>query len=87
MKTLTIATALLFLSGCKWTDNRAEELKFVAMPMELADCRVFFVRDTSAGSMTVARCPNSTTTTSVQMGKVKAVAIVVDGVEYVPSQK
>ena len=84
MRTTIILCAMFLLGGCS---DASKELKFAAMPKELADCKVFRVTNANGEGMTVARCPNSTATTSVQSGKTQAVSIVVDGIEYMPAQK
>ena len=53
---------LLVLVGCSDT---SKEIHFPAMPPELADCKVFYVSNSSWEHMTVVRCPLSVTTTEV----------------------
>lgn len=64
------------LAACSETSR---EIKFLAMPPELADCKVFRVENSGGYTMTVARCPHSTTTTEVQQGKITLVAVVAEG--------
>lgn len=80
MKRLILATVLSAgLAGCS---NSASELHFSALPPELKDCKIFAVNNDSGSHIKVARCPNSTTTTTYSQGKRRASVIVVDGVEY-----
>jgi hypothetical protein len=54
------------------------------LPPELADCKFFQLSGNSVtDKITVVRCPNSTTTTTYQVGKTKKSVVVIDGVEYV----
>ena len=84
MKTLLFLILVTSLAGCY---NKAEERKFSAMPKELANCRVFYVQNSDGVGMTVARCPNSTTTAEVRSGKTTQTTVTIDGVEYAPTQK
>jgi outer membrane PBP1 activator LpoA protein len=74
----------IVLAGCT---DKVEERKFLAMPKELADCRVFYVQNRDGNSMTVVRCPNSATTTEVRSGKSTQTTVTIDGVEYAPVAK
>lgn len=47
------------------------------LPPELSDCKVY-----TNDSITIVRCPNSTTTTKVS----KNTTIVIDGMEYIPKK-
>ena len=81
MKKLLFVVLVMLLAGCT---PSAKELNFPVMPEELADCKVFRLSNSSGNIITVARCPNSVTTT--KSGKAPAV-IVIDGVEYAPVKK
>ncbi len=76
---------LLSTVGCG--SDKAEEIKFSAMPKELADCRVFYVRHRDGYALTVVRCPNSVANATVQSGKVTETTVTIDGVEYAPVAK
>lgn len=81
---LTAVLGALLAVGCS---DSARELKFKAMPEELADCRVYGVSNADGQRMTVVRCPFSTTTTQVQSGKTRLTTVTIDGIEYAPVAK
>lgn len=81
-KTLLIG-ALLALAGCS---NGYSEKSFPVRPDELKDCRIFGLTNDSGNSITVARCPNSVTTTTYKSGKSSRATVVIDGETYVKSQ-
>ena len=83
MKTTILILTLVF-AGCT---DKVEERKFAAMPKELADCRVFYLQNSSGNSMTVVRCPNSATTAEARSGKTTQATVTIDGVEYTPVLK
>jgi hypothetical protein len=69
------------LAGCDVPS--ASETKYEVVPPELADCKFFKLSsEYLSDKITVARCPNSTTTTIHQYGKLKKSVVVIDGVEY-----
>lgn len=80
MKKLTIIAIALLLSACS---DAAYEVKFPAAPPEFADCKFARLENSKGANVTVARCPNSTTSTTYKSGKTTKTTIVVDGVEYV----
>jgi hypothetical protein len=49
------------------------------LPTELSDCKLFKLSN-GIDDITVARCPNSTTSTTFREGKHDETAVVVDGV-------
>jgi hypothetical protein len=69
----------LFLVGCK---PDAEERVYSVLPEELKDCRFFRLSDEFSNTITVARCPNSSTTVKVH-NKQSTTSVVIDGVEYI----
>jgi len=69
---------LVALSGCK---PDAEERVYSVLPEELKDCRFFRLTDEFSTTITVARCPNSSTTVKVH-NKQSTTSVVIDGVEY-----
>lgn len=75
------AVVLLAVAGCS---DIAEERHFPAMPKELADCRVFYLQNSKGNSLSVVRCPHSTTTTKERSGKSDRTVVTIDGVEYAP---
>jgi hypothetical protein len=68
----------LFLVGCK---PDAEERVYSVLPEELKDCRFFRLTDEFSNTITVARCPNSSTTVKMH-NKQSTTSVVIDGVEY-----
>ncbi len=81
---LTAVLGALLAVGCS---DGARELKFKAMPAELADCRVHEVSNSDGARMTVVRCPLSVTTAQVPNGKTRRTTVTIDGVEYTPVAK
>lgn len=83
---LIIGASLLtaVLGGCS---NSATEVNYPVRPPELQDCKIYRLTNDSGGYITIARCPNSTTTTTYQKGKTTTATIVVDGVEYVKREQ
>jgi len=76
---LVVATVAL-LTGC---EPSAKVRTYPVLPDELKDCKFFYLNGgDGVGSITVGRCPNSTTT--VQMNnKARTTTVVIDGKEYV----
>ena len=81
-KILLIATATvaLLLSACSSTP-RTELDGDYKMEGVLEGCQVAKATDDDYDTITVVRCPNSTTTTK-SGGKVKRTVVVIDGVKY-----
>lgn len=79
MKRLLIALlAAMAVAGCS---DSARTVNFPAMPADFADCKVVRVSNSNGAELTLARCPNSTTTTRTT-GKNPRTTIVVDGKTY-----
>lgn len=79
MKRIILIATLALLAGC---EPGAKQINFPVVPDELKDCKFFEVTDTNNFRITVARCPNSSTT--VQMNnKARTTSVIVDGKEYV----
>lgn len=84
LKLITL-TILLTLAGC--SDDGITESSFYQsqLPDELKDCKVY------NGSLTIVRCPNSTTATHYRKGKRHEDVILIDDREYekveVPKQE
>jgi hypothetical protein len=70
---------LLALAGCK---PDAEVKNYSVLPDELKGCKFFRLTDENGSSITVARCPNSTTTV-VQSDKAHTTTVIIDGKEFV----
>jgi hypothetical protein len=80
MKQLILAFGLLMaLAGCK---PDAEVKNYAVLPDDLKDCKFFRLTDDIGSSITVARCPNSTTTTR-QSDKAGTTSVIIDGKEYI----
>lgn len=85
MKKVLLALAIMgALAGCSDT---ARPLYFSAMPEDFKDCKIAVVTNSDGYKITLARCPNSTTSASVPQGKTVVTTITVDGVEYVSKEK
>ena len=78
MKLFIIVIALL-LSAC---EPGGKTVDFPVRPEEFKDCKFAYLTNSQGTGITVARCPNSTTTT-LQSDKAKTTTVVNDGVEYV----
>lgn len=77
MRVITICALGLALlaTGCE----RSVSVADYPLPPELSDCNLFKLADGNGSEITVARCPNSTTSTTFREGKHNESAIVVDG--------
>ena len=73
---LVIVMIALFVIGC---NDSATELHFSVMPPELSECKIYLLYR-NGFSFTIARCPNSTTTTTYRSGKNTTSTILVDTV-------
>ena len=86
---ISISIFTLLLVGC---DNPREVKKdrySIALENSkgLEDCKDFRLNhNDGTGSITVIRCPNSSTTTEYLEGKYTETTVVIDGVEYVKKQ-
>jgi hypothetical protein len=81
MKRILILAALL--AGCS---NGYKEKTFPVKPGELADCRFFELTNDTGGIVTVARCPNSATTTNYKSGNATRTTVIIDGKQYVEKE-
>ncbi|MEX3983841.1 hypothetical protein AB4Y45_33185 [Paraburkholderia sp. EG287A] len=79
MRVLTICALGLALlaTGCE----RSVEVADYPLPQELSDCSLFRLQDGHGSEITVARCPNSTTSTTFREGKHDETSVIVDGPE------
>ena len=82
-KTVTV----LMLAGLAGCHNGYSESNFPLRPDELKDCYIGELRNETGEHITIARCPNSTTTTNYKSGKTTKATIVVDGVTYEEKSK
>jgi hypothetical protein len=71
---------VLCLAACS-PDARVKN--YPVLPDELKDCKFFRLTDGDGASITVARCPNSTTAVR-QSDKSGTTSVVIDGREYTP---
>lgn len=85
MKHFLIVLTGFLLIGC--TPETTDITGNFVLPNELSDCKIFYMRPSDVGSITVARCPNSTTSTTYSSGKTTHTTIVVDGVEYIKKEE
>lgn len=81
MKKIIIFLFLISLFGCG--NNSYNEVVFPVIPTELKDCKTFNLQNVNGFGITVMRCPNSTTSTNYNEGKIKKTVVVVDGEEYI----
>jgi hypothetical protein len=82
VKIATILSILL-LAGCS---PSAEEKVWPILPEALKDCKFYKLKDDAANTITVVRCPMSSTTTQYKNGKTTQTTVVIDGVEYAPTK-
>lgn len=75
-----LIVALAALVGCS---PDAQTRHYPVLPDELKDCKFFRLTDGNGSWVTVARCPNSTTTVR-QTDKAGTTSVVIDGKEYSP---
>ena len=75
---ISLAAAAVVLAGCSPNYN---SLSMPVLPDELKDCKFYYVSNGGV-SMRIVRCPNSTTSTTYQDGKIKRTDVVIDGVTY-----
>lgn len=82
MKLFISVALVLLLTGCD-KSYRDVNTDYV-LPEELSDCKIYKLHDGNIlnGVIVITRCPNSSTSTNHQVGKVRVNNIVVDGVEY-----
>ena len=76
MKKLILLCSLLAITGCT---PSVSQLDFPVLPDGLKDCKFFYLRNGSGTSITVARCPNSSTSV-ISGGKTKYKSILIDEV-------
>lgn len=86
MKKLLLLPLLLALTACE-TNNRNITNNY-ALPQELSDCSITYLKSATEYDLTVIRCPNSDTTTMNKQSCGKSciktlTTTVIDGVEYV----
>ena len=74
-----IVLSIILLAGCS---PSAEEKVWPILPDGLKDCKFYKLRDDSANTITVVRCPMASTTTQYKVGKSTQTTVVVDGKEY-----
>lgn len=79
MKKILLLISTLVLVGC---NDSYKEHHFPVLPAELVDCKFFQLDNTQGMTISVARCPNSTTATTYQSGKTRRTTVVIDGVTY-----
>lgn len=83
VKIATILSIIL-LAGCT---PSAEQKIWPVLPEELKDCKFYKLKDDAANTITVVRCPQSSTTVQYKVGKSTQTTVTIDGVEYVPNKK
>lgn len=67
---------LIGLSGCM--DDSYEEIQFNALPRGLQDCQFFLLKHGPGSTMSVVRCPNSSTTAETTTGNHHQQAAVIE---------
>jgi hypothetical protein len=76
MKKLSLLFCLVVvLTGC---GPGYKPGNFPIVPSELKDCTFWYLRDVNGSSLTVVRCPLSTTSTTYRVGKTSATTIVTE---------
>ena len=79
MRALIFTLSVVLLSACQPSANTKD---YPVLPDGLKDCKFYSVSD-GVSYITVARCPNSSTTVKTS-GKGNKTSITIDGQEYVP---
>ena len=78
-----VAASVFALSGCT---NDARQVNYSVLPDWLKDCKFYRIQSSTEKDVTVVRCPNSSTSTTVteQSWKytVDKTTIVIDGSTY-----
>ena len=74
---LTIASVLV-LTACDVEPYNKELTQTYPLPDGLEDCKIYYLQNKSGNSLKVVRCPNSSTTTQWQAGKIQASATVTE---------
>jgi len=85
MKVLLTMLMMCFLVGC---ENSYEKIDFPVKPKELNDCSFYNLENKSGNSVSVVRCPNSSTTSTYQDSEGNSyVTYVTDGADNIPAEK
>ena len=84
MKLILILGLALALMACEPETKDIKQNYIV--PEELSDCTFTLMKNTDGESMRVVRCPNSTISTSYNVGKTRQTTVVIDGVEYIKKE-
>jgi hypothetical protein len=84
MKLIIAFLSLGCLTACR---NSSAPVSFPTVAPELKDCKFFRLRNEIGDVIVVARCPNSTTSTTYPAGKTQRTAVVIDGVTYEPKEE
>lgn len=80
VKVVSLLGLTFVLAACTPT---AEDVSAkYSLPQDLQDCKVYYLKDTSASALTIFRCPNSTTATTEPRGKTSVRTVVIDGKTY-----
>jgi hypothetical protein len=82
MKSIFIVSVSVLLAAC---EPSGKSVDFPVRPEEFKDCKFAYLTNSQGTGITVARCPNSTTTT-MQSDKAKTTTVVIDGVEYIKKE-
>ena len=90
MKLLMVILGVVMLTGCEPSYEEKTQ-NFTQLPVELKDCKFYYVSSNTGSNLNIVRCPNSTVSTSQEVveGKTTHVqtTITIDGVEYTPVVK
>lgn len=81
-----IAAGLIVMTLAACTPTATDvSAAYAVKPTELKDCQFFELRNSEGSHITVVRCPNSTTSTTLHT-KTPITTIVIDGKEYVEKE-
>lgn len=83
MKKNILLVLIMLLAACT-PKTESIEYKYV-IPAEFSDCVFKRMTNSDGYSITVVRCPNSTTS-AIQGDKSQTTSITIDGVKYTPTQ-
>ena len=81
MKLLMIIIGVIMLTGCEPSYEEKTQ-NFTQLPVELKDCKFYYVSSNTGSNLNIVRCPNSTVSTTYKSGKTTTTTVVIDGKNY-----
>ena len=81
MKLLMVVIGVVMLTGCEPSYEEKTQ-NFTQLPVELKDCKFYYVSSNTGSNLNIVRCPNSTVSTTYKSGKTTLTTVVIDGKKY-----